>query len=490
LAIVVPFAVLAALSLNLFIMSAIRLRVGWMGRRTLGATATMADPPHVLIQLPVYNEPNVLARLLRAIAALDWPRDRLKVQVLDDSTDGTAGLAATLVARLRDNGLDVVHIHRTNRSGYKAGALANGLARDDSPFVAIFDADFVPLPDFLHRTMPILIANEKLAFVQTRWEHLNPAANLLTKAQAMMIDAHFAVEQRARSSTSLVLPFNGTCGVWRRAAIEAAGGWSADTLCEDLDLSIRARLTGWHATFLDDVAVPGELPDTLGAWRAQQFRWTKGFVQVARKLLPRVWGSPLPLGVKLALTLQTFQPLCYPFTFISLFATLAVLLDPRQNTYQLSMFGGGVAALGISGSVLCLAIGVATLKRGRCRAFPLRFATILLLNAGLILSNSRAVLEALIGSRSGFARTPKRGTTGGASRHDKPGPSGAAELLSGCGLGVALAYEAGWFSPLFSLTISGLIVMGAGLARERWAAAFRRATPWPAEQEVGDQPAE
>jgi cellulose synthase/poly-beta-1,6-N-acetylglucosamine synthase-like glycosyltransferase len=489
-AIALPFAALAVLSLNLFAMSAIRLWVGWRGRPNAAAPPAEADLPRVLIQLPVYNEPNVVARLLRAVAAIDWPRDRLRVQLLDDSTDGTAEVAKALVDRLRSHGIDIVHIHRADRSGYKAGALANGLSRDDSPFVAIFDADFIPFPDFLRRAVPPLADDQRLAFVQARWEHLNSTDNLLTMAQAMMIDAHFAVEQRARSGTSLVLPFNGTCGVWRRAAIEAAGGWSSDTLCEDLDLSIRARLAGWRAAFLDDVAVPGELPDTLAAWRAQQFRWTKGFVQVARKLLPRVWASPLPFAAKLALTLQTCQPLCYPLTCISLCATLAVLIDSEQNSYPLSLFGGGVAALGIGGSVLCLAIGAATLKRGGWGRFPFRFATILLLNAGLMLSNSRAVLEALIGSRSAFARTPKRGALGLASSLEKPGPSGAAELLSGCGLGVALAYEAGWLSPLFSLTISGLLVMGAGLARERWTAEARRIALWRAGQQTGDQPAE
>ena len=324
--------------------------------------------------------------------------------------------------------------------------------------------------------MPALLDDDHLAFAQARWEHLNAAESMLTAAQAMMIDAHFVVEQRARSSSSLMLPFNGTCGVWRRAAIDDAGGWSADTLCEDLDLSIRARLRGWRAIYLTDLSVPGELPATLSAWRAQQFRWTKGFVQVARKLLGQVWRSKLPVATKLGLTMQTCQSVCYPLTALSVLGTLVLLVDSSQGARTLSWFGGIVALFGIGGSALCLITAGAVLKRRYWLRFPVNFAVLLLLNAGLMVSNSRAVWEALTGKRSPFMRTPKRGALGIAGTAEKAGPSGAIELLLGCGLAATLAYEAGWLSPFFSLSIAGLLLVGAGLAREHWLAVLRHAT--------------
>ena len=319
-----------------------------------------------------------------------------------------------------------------------------------------------------------------MAFVQARWEHLNAAENPLTAAQATMIDAHFAVEQRTRDRTGLMLPFNGTCGMWRRAAIDDAGGWSADTLCEDLDLSIRVRLAGWSAVFRDDIAVPGELPTTLAGWRTQQFRWTKGFAQAARKLLWPVWRSGLPLRIKLALTLQTCQPLCYPLTALSLLGTLPLLVEGGASGPILPMFGALVAVLGVSASAGFLALSRIALGRREWGRFPWNFVVILLLNAGLMVSNSRAVFEAFVGRRSAFTRTPKRGGAGLAAARDASGPSGAVELGTGCVLAVALAHAAGWLSPLFSLSIGGLLVVGAGLARERWISLAERPAPWRA----------
>jgi cellulose synthase/poly-beta-1,6-N-acetylglucosamine synthase-like glycosyltransferase len=483
-----PFLALACLGLNLIVLWTISQIVT---RRNLPAPIVMPteqELPHVLIQLPVFNEASVVARVIAAMAALDWPCDLLHIQLLDDSTDETTAVAAAAVEAFSDSGFDVAHIRRRDRHGFKAGALANGLNYDDSPFIAIFDADFIPGADFLRRAMAPLLNDPRLAFVQARWDHLNADENALTASQAMMIDAHFVVEQRVRSHTSLVLPFNGTCGVWRRAAIEEAGGWAADTLCEDLDLSIRTRLCGWRATFLPDLAVPGELPATLAGWRAQQFRWTKGFVQVARKLLGRVWRSNLPLTAKIALTMQTGQTACYPLTVLSVIGTLVLLTDPDHGATMLSLFGGIVTLFGIGGSALCLITASIVLKRCHWTRFPLHFATILLLNAGLMVSNSRAVVEALMGTQTPFVRTPKRGALG-AGLSEKTGPTGLGELLLGGGLAVALAYEAGWFSPLFSLSIIGLILVGAGLARERWIAMMKRVGMLRAGRDTGDQPA-
>jgi cellulose synthase/poly-beta-1,6-N-acetylglucosamine synthase-like glycosyltransferase len=475
---VMPFVVLGALGLNLIILWAIGQVVRERSLPKDAVPLAAGDMPTVLVQLPIFNESAVVARLVKAVSALDWPRNRLRIQLLDDSTDGAEEVSAALAESLRDTGFDIVCLHRTERKDFKAGALAGGLAIDDSDFVAIFDADFVPPRDFLRRAVAPLLADPRLAF-----------ENLLTASQAMMIDAHFVIEQRMRSNTRLLLPFNGTCGVWRRAAIDDAGGWSADTLCEDLDLSIRARLKGWSGVFLPDLAVPGELPATFSGWRAQQFRWTKGFAQVALKLMGRVWRSDLPLTAKVALTMQTGQTSCYPLTAISVVATLILLLDQQHATRLLSIAGGMVALLGIGGSALCLMTGLLVLNRKQRAHFPIIFTATLLLNAGLMVSNSRAVWEALIGAKTPFVRTPKQGALG-LPILDRSGPTGATELVMAACIGIALVVEAGWLSPLFSLSIIGLVLVGGGLACERWIAATRRAELWRARASRLDQPAE
>jgi cellulose synthase/poly-beta-1,6-N-acetylglucosamine synthase-like glycosyltransferase len=464
-------AALAGSGGNRLVLSATRLTAR-RARATPPPALDVADLsqvplPHVLVQLPVYNEPQVCARILHAVAALDWPRDRLHVQVLDDSTDETVAIIAALVPTLRGEGLDITHLGRADRHGYKAGALAHGLRYDASPYVAIFDADFVPPPDFLLRVMPTLLARPELAFVQTRWEHLNARENALTAVQAAMLDAHFAIEQEARNRTGLFLPFNGTGGIWRRAAIDAVGGWSADTLCEDLDLALRARLCGWQAEYRDDVAVPGELPATLAGWRAQQFRWTKGFAQVARRLLMPAWRSRMPLGTKLVLTAQLCEPFCYPLTVASLLGGVVLVLS-GWNDRPLQALGGGVAIAGIGSSLIFLGAGRAALQRGGWLRFPLVVAAVLLLMAGLMLSNARAVLEAQLGRASAFTRTPKRGAAGGTLIRLTPRGAGLLEIACGGATGSVLAHAIGWLSPLLSVSTVGLLVVGIGLACERW----------------------
>lgn len=249
--------------------------------------------PAVLIQIPIFNEGALIWRALAAATALDWPRDRLQVQVLDDSNDGSAEIARTAVAEFQRRGHRVSLVHRTARSGFKAGALKAGLAHSNEPFVAIFDVDYVPRPDFLRLCMRPLLADPGLAFVQARCDFLNSETNRVTRAQQAILDGHFGAEQATRSWTNQILPFNGTCGIWRRAAIEASGGWHGDTLTEDVDLSYRAQIAGWRAVYLVSVAVPGELPVTIGAWNGQQLRWNRGFAQSARKLLPVIWHSRL-----------------------------------------------------------------------------------------------------------------------------------------------------------------------------------------------------
>ncbi|MFI5267329.1 MAG: glycosyltransferase [Chloroflexota bacterium] len=257
----------------------------------------LVDYPHVAVQLPIYNERYVAERLIRAAADLTWPRDRLEVQVLDDSSDDTVQIAEQVCRDLSLNGVWVRHIRRGDRAGFKAGALAHGMASTEAPYLAVFDADFVPPADFLVRTMAGFLAKD-VGFVQTRWGHLNARYSLFTFLQALAIDAHFLVEQQARSATGAFFNFNGTAGIWRRQAVESGGGWQADTLTEDLDLSYRVQLAGWRGLFLRDVVAPAELPVTMVAFRRQQHRWAKGSIECAVKLAPRLLRAPLPLAKK------------------------------------------------------------------------------------------------------------------------------------------------------------------------------------------------
>ncbi|HEX9880338.1 MAG TPA: cellulose synthase family protein, partial [Candidatus Binatia bacterium] len=243
------------------------------------------EPPTVTVQLPIYNERYVIQRLLEAVCSLDYPRDRLEIQVLDDSTDDTADIVRRLVAHYQKQGLSVVHIRRGTRQGFKAGALKEGLERARGEFIAIFDADFVPSPDFLRKTIPYF-CDPRAGMVQARWGHTNADYSLLTRAQSVGIDGHFSIEQGARAWSGLFLNFNGTAGVWRSQAIRDAGGWQADTLTEDMDLSYRAQLAGWRLKYVMHVSCPAELPVQVGAFKSQQFRWAKGSMQTARKILP------------------------------------------------------------------------------------------------------------------------------------------------------------------------------------------------------------
>jgi cellulose synthase/poly-beta-1,6-N-acetylglucosamine synthase-like glycosyltransferase len=244
--------------------------------------------PLVTIQLPVYNERYVAERLIDSVAKLRYPLDKLEIQVLDDSTDETVDIIARRVAHFQTQGINIQHIRRPQRTGFKAGALAYGLNLSEAPFVAIFDADFVPDPDFLLKTIPNF-ADPKVGIVQTRWEHLNEDFSLITQLQAFGLNAHFTVEQSGRYAANLFANFNGTGGVWRRTAIDDAGGWHADTLTEDLDLSYRAQLRGWTFSYREDIGSPAELPVAMDALKSQQYRWMKGAAEVARKMYGTVF---------------------------------------------------------------------------------------------------------------------------------------------------------------------------------------------------------
>src|SRR3989449_2644652 len=279
-------------------------------RATPEAPPLPDPPPYVTVQLPLFNERYVAARLVRAVAALDYPADRLEIQVLDDSTDDTAEIVAGVVGELRAQGVRVAHCRRTVRTGFKAGALAEGLATARGEFIAIFDADFVPPRDFLRAALPHF--TERVAVVQARWGHLNRSYSALTVAQALGMDGHFGVEQSARAGSGLLLNFNGTAGVWRKAAIIDAGGWQSDTLTEDLDLSYRAQLRGWRIVYRPGIVGPAELPVVITGFKSQQRRWAKGAIQTAVKLLPAIARAPFSLWTKYQAFIHLTYYMIYP----------------------------------------------------------------------------------------------------------------------------------------------------------------------------------
>jgi cellulose synthase/poly-beta-1,6-N-acetylglucosamine synthase-like glycosyltransferase len=372
-------------------------------RRPAPVPPEPADWPRVTIQLPLYDERYVAERLLEAAAAVDYPRDRLEIQVLDDSEDETAGRMARAVLLLRDRGVDAVHIQRGNRAGYKAGALEHGLARAKGEFLAIFDADFVPPPDILKRMIPHF-ADPRVGMVQARWTHLNRDYSLLARLQAISLDAHFLVEHTARMSADRYFNFNGTAGILRRTCIEDAGGWQSDTLTEDLDLSYRAQLRGWRFVFAGDIGCPGELPVEMNAFKAQQHRWVRGSIQVARKLLPRIWRSNAPFGVKLEATFHLTSNV--PYVLLLLLSVIVYPVVLARYSSRSVFFLAADTALLLAATAPVLAY-FAQAERGpawaRLRWVPL----VMTLGIGLAVNNTRAVLEGLFCRAGAFRRTPK-----------------------------------------------------------------------------------
>jgi cellulose synthase/poly-beta-1,6-N-acetylglucosamine synthase-like glycosyltransferase len=361
--------------------------------------------PRVTVQLPLYNERYVIERLVEAVVRLHYPRAQLEIQLLDDSTDETTALAEQLVERYRPMGFAITLQHRHHRHGYKAGALAEGLQHATGEFIAIFDADFVPAPDFLLRTLPFF-QDPAVAMVQTRWGHLNRAYSRLTLAQAFGIDGHFWVEQTARCGAGLFMNFNGSGGVWRRQAIDDAGGWQADTLTEDLDLSYRAQLRGWRMQFVPHVVCPAELPVQMSGVKSQQHRWAKGSIQTAKKLLPRILQADVSRFTKCQALLHLTNYLVHPLMLCTALTT-PWLLDVKP-------FISLQAHLLTTVGMVCATVGPASLYLyaqrylypdwpHRLRSFPY----LLIFGTGIALSNTKAVLEALCNVRGTFVRTPK-----------------------------------------------------------------------------------
>ncbi|MDC0749459.1 cellulose synthase family protein [Polyangium mundeleinium] len=373
------------------------------------------DLPRVTIQLPLFNESTVAARLLEATARMDYPADKLEIQVLDDSTDETQALVRAHVDRLRERGIDAVYLHRTNRVGYKAGALDEGLKVAKGELVAIFDADFIPQPSFV-RSIVGHFADPKIGMVQTRWGHLNREHSVLTKVQALMLDGHHLVENRARYGAGLLFNFSGTGGMWRKNAIHEAGGWQHDTLTEDLDLSYRAQLAGWKFVYREDVVSPSELPEDVSALRAQQYRWAKGTVQTARKLLKRVLSSNITLAQRIEALFHLTPHFAYP-----LMVTLSVLLLPAlvllPATDTLTMLIVDLPLCVATTGSLAAFYMFAEAAQGRSRANVLtRLPMLIALGTGLAPHLSKAVFEGMRHMAGEFVRTPKHGVNKGRYR--------------------------------------------------------------------------
>jgi len=370
------------------------------------AFAPIDDPPTLTVQIPLFNEMYVARRAIEAVGALDWPNERLEIQILDDSNDETSEIVADAVAALRARGRDIVHLRRNDRTGYKAGALAAGLARAKGELIAIFDADFVPAPDFA-KAIVGQFADPGVGMAQARWGHLNRDASALTRAQSILLDGHFVVEHAARQRSGRFFNFNGTAGIWRKACIEDAGGWQHDTLTEDLDLSYRAQIRGWRFVFVHDTVAPAELPIEMGAFKMQQHRWAQGSAQTAVKLLPQILLGPHPLRVKLESAFHLTANAAYVLMIV-----LSLLIGPAVWFRR----GAGVAQYAaVDLPLILLSLGSIAVfylvsqneAYGRWRDAWRYLPVLMAVGIGISVNNSRAVLAGLGRSKLEFRRTPK-----------------------------------------------------------------------------------
>jgi len=386
---------------------AFMVRLYYRHRDDVPAPGGSFEPlPVVTVQLPIYNEVYVVERLVDAVAALDYPKELLEIQILDDSTDETRRVASAVAERYRRNGFDVVHVARDRRDGFKAGALQAGLEKARGEFFLIFDADFVPRPEMLRQCLPHF-SDAKVGMVQARWEHLNRDFSLLTRIQSIFLDGHFVIEHTARNRSGRFFNFNGTAGIWRRRCLAEAGGWQDDTLTEDLDASYRAQLAGWRFVYLKDVVVPAELPVDINGFKSQQHRWTKGSIQTGRKLLPEIFRSAFPWRVKA----EAFFHLTSNVSYL-LVVLLALLLFPaiiirEQIGWQKLAILDFPLFFGATFSFVAFYVASQS-EIGRGWKQTLKYMPLLMsLGLGLSLNNVRAVIEALVGRSTEFTRTPK-----------------------------------------------------------------------------------
>jgi len=359
----------------------------------------------ISVQIPLFNEMYVAERIIDSVCELNYPKDLLEIQVLDDSTDETYDIVKKKVEEKKADGFDISHIHRTDRTGYKAGALKAGLEIAKGEFIAIFDADFIPKKSFLKKTMRYF-SNDEIGMVQTRWEHLNEDYSVLTKVQALALDGHFVIEQSVRNKSGFFINFNGTGGIWRKECIFDAGNWNDDTITEDLDLSYRAQLRGWKFIYLRDFTTPAELPAEINALKAQQFRWTKGAIETSKKMLPLVWKSKLPLRVKLQSTFHLTNNIVFPFILLAGILNVPLIFIKNAGPYDGFFNFMSIFVLAFISSFLFYLYAqkdVRTDWRKRITLFPIFMAG----SMGLAVNNSRAVFEGLMNRKSEFVRTPK-----------------------------------------------------------------------------------
>ncbi|KXK49519.1 MAG: glycosyltransferase [Chlorobi bacterium OLB5] len=373
-------------------------------------TDELENYPVVTLQLPIYNEMYVIERLIKTVCEMDYPIDKLEIQVLDDSTDETVEIVENIVKEYRLRGFDIHHIHRTDRTGYKAGALKEGLKVCRGEFVGIFDADFIPRKNFLKIVLPFF-KDPKIGMVQTRWEHLNRAYSLVTQIQALALDGHFVLEQQVRNKAGYFINFNGTSGVWRKECIYDAGNWEADTLTEDLDLSYRAQLKGWKFRYLTDFTTPSEVPSEINSLKSQQFRWTKGAIETARKMLFRVWAAKLPLKTKIMCTFHLTNNIVFPFILVACLLNMPIVLIKSTGLYDTYFLFMSIFVLAFIASFLFYLYSQKDVYddwRSRILLFPVFMAG----SMGFAINNTKAVYEALINKKSEFVRTPKYGIEG------------------------------------------------------------------------------
>lgn len=430
--------------------------------------------PRVTVQLPLYNEMYVARRLIDAVARLDYPADRLEIQVLDDSTDATCDIVAERVEHYRARGVDIHHLRRADRTGYKAGALAAGLAAARGELIAVFDADFVPRPDFLRRAVPYLAADPGLGMVQARWSHLNREFSLLTRLQAIFLDGHFLIEHTARHLGGCFFNFNGTAGIWRREAIEEAGGWQHDTVTEDLDLSYRSQLAGWRFLYLPDLDVPSELPVDINGFKSQQYRWSRGSVQTGRKLLGRILTSRLPARVKLEAFVHLTNNLSYLLMVLLSLLILPAMILRRGSSAALLLSVDVPLFLAATVSVLLFYAASQSAPGGAGRRELRYLPAVMGLGIGLALANAPAVLSGLFAKGGIFHRTPKyaivpsEASGGGEAWHAKLyrsalGPTVILEGLFALYFAASLVYAAAvgmWMSlPFLYLFFQGYAYM-------------------------------
>ncbi|MDH3591302.1 MAG: glycosyltransferase [Planctomycetota bacterium] len=431
--------------------------------------------PRILVQIPVFNERAVVRRILGAVSAMDYPRDKLRVQVLDDSNDETIEISAAACAELRETGMEVDHVRRPNREGFKAGALAHGLTLDDSEFVAIFDADFMPPKDVLKEMIPFF-ADDGVGLVQSRWEHLNLERNLLTRLQSYLIDGHFILEHTYRHRTGRFFNFNGTAGMWRRKCIDDAGGWSSSSITEDTEISFRAYVKGWKFVYLRDLTCPAELPADIDAYKSQQHRWAKGYTEVLQQHFGTIWRAPIKLKAKIEATLM----LSNHFAFL-LMGALTILHLPLlivRTSYPSSTALRLLDMLGLSLVVIAF-FAFYFISQWETKRLSLRRVALIPVCLGLaiaqMVNSSRAVLESLFGVKTGFIRTPKEGE-GRAKSYKAAAGFGQAltevvfglYLLFSCTLMVSKGHF--WGAPLNLLVSFGFFYLGLGTLRNRWRA--------------------